>query len=327
MQASHDATLDLPHFPFPLNQGAHKASDLPGLNKTLISLGQLCDNGCDYVLLDKQYASIIKDGIATIIGLRDPSNGMWLADITPTGVINPYPAQHPTYQNVANSAYEQTNKTQLIHFLHRTCFSPVLSTWIQAIDKGFFTTWPGLTAEAVRKFLPKSLATAKGHLKASPKNLRSTKIKPNNTPDASTTMTTPLPEEEPTVRTQFVYAKVVTVTGQIYSDQTGRFPVTSSRGNKYIMIVYDYDSTAILAEPIKNRSEAELLRAYSLLHEYLTDRGLKPQLQELDNECSSALRQFMRQEHVDFQLVPPYDHRQNAQSEPSGSGKIISSRD
>jgi hypothetical protein len=78
--------------------------------------------------------------------------------------------------------------------------------------------------------------------------------------------------------------------GQIYSNQTGRFPVTSSRGNRYIMIVYDYDSTAILAEPIKNRSEQEILRAYSKLHQYLTDRGLKPQLQKLDNECSAALK-------------------------------------
>jgi hypothetical protein len=47
-----------------------------------------------------------------------------------------------------------------------------------------------------------------------------------------------------------VYAKVVTITGQIYSDQTGRFPVLSSRGSKCFMVVYDYDSSAILAEPI-----------------------------------------------------------------------------
>jgi hypothetical protein len=96
--------------------------------------------------------------------------------------------------------------------------------------KEFFTTWPGLSAEAVRKFLPKSLATAKGHLKTSPKNLRSTsKSRPNiSTIGAPTVMTTPPSTLEPTVRTHLVYAKVVTITGQIYSDQTGRFPVTSA---------------------------------------------------------------------------------------------------
>jgi hypothetical protein len=109
-----------------------------------------------------------------------------------------------------------------------------------------------------------------------------------------------------------VYAKAIEITGQIYSDQTGRFPVTSSNGNKYVMIVYDYDSAAILAEPLKKRSERELLRAYSKLHQHLTDRGLHPQLQKLDNECSTALKQFMRYNQVQYQLVPPYDHRQNA---------------
>jgi hypothetical protein len=134
-------------------------------------------------------------------------------------------------------------------------------------------------------------------------------------------MTAPTSSPEPPVRTHLVYAKVIAITGQIYSDQTGRFPITSSKGNKYIMIVYDYNSTAILAEPIKNRSEQEILRAYSKMHQYLTDRRLKPQLQKLDNECSAALKQFMRMAHVDFQLVPPYNHHQNAAERAIGIWK------
>jgi hypothetical protein len=262
MQASHNATLDLRHLPIQLNKQARQASVQPNLRKSLISLGQLCDHGCDYVLLDRHYASVIKDGVTSVIGLRDPTNGMWLVDLESPGTPTPLPSQHPTYTHYANSAYENKTKVQLIDFLHRACFSPPISTWTQAIEKNFFTTWPGLTADAVRKYLPKSLATAKGHLKATPKNLRSTSKKPNPSspvPSPTTVMTTPPSVTEPTVRTHFVYTKVIEITGQIYSDQTGRFPVISSRGNKYIMVVYDYDSRAILAEPIKNRSERELL--------------------------------------------------------------------
>jgi hypothetical protein len=40
--------------------------------------------------------------------------------------------------------------------------------------------------------------------------------------------------------------------GQIYTDQTGRFPMVSIKGDKYIMILYDYGSNAILAQPIKD---------------------------------------------------------------------------
>jgi hypothetical protein len=35
-------------------------------------------------------------------------------------------------------------------------------------------------------------------------------------------------------------------------------------------------------------------------------------LQRLDNECSAILKQYMRDERVDFQLVPPGNHRRNA---------------
>jgi hypothetical protein len=324
MTASHIAELDLRHLPIQLNRRARATSVLPHLQKSLISLGQLCDNGCDYVLLDRHYASVIKDGNTTGIGSRDTTTGMWVVDLEPSCTPKPLPIQHPTYRHQANSAYEQKTKVQLIDFLHRACFSPTMSTWTQAIEKNFFTTWPGLTAEAVRKYLPKSLATAKGHLKTTRKNLRSTsKLLPTESiiPSKSTVMTTPISSPEPPVRTHFAYPKVIEITGQIYSDQTGRFPVTSSKGNKYIMVVYDYDSAAILAEPIKNRSERELLRSYSKMHKHLTDRGLKPHLQKLDNECSGALKQYMRENNVDFQLVPPYNHRQNAAERAIGIWK------
>jgi hypothetical protein len=136
-------------------------------------------------------------------------------------------------------------------------------------------------------------------------------------------MTTPPSVTEPTVQTHFEYAQVVNITGQIYSDQTGRFPVTSSKGNQYIMIVYDYDSAAILAEPLKNRIKQELVRAYSKLHQHLTERGLKPQLQKLDNECPAASKQCMRQANVDFQLIPPTITDKTQPKEQSGFGKTV----
>lgn len=101
-------------------------------------------------------------------------------------------------------------------------------------------------------------------------------------------------------------------TGQIYTDLTGRFPVQSSKGNKYVFVLYDYDSNAILSEALKNRTDTEILRAYTKLHSDLVARGLRPQLQKLDNEASKILKNFMAKEDIDFQLVPPHVHRRNA---------------
>ena len=44
----------------------------------------------------------------------------------------------------------------------------------------------------------------------------------------------------------------------------------------------------------------------------LSSRGLRPQLQKLDNEASNALQQHLASVDVDFQLVPPHVHRCNA---------------
>jgi hypothetical protein len=60
-------------------------------------------------------------------------------------------------------------------------------------------------------------------------NVRKTKIK-----DAQVLVTEP--DIDHGVKTQFVYAATIDA-GQIYTDQTGRFPVVSSKDNKYIMIM------------------------------------------------------------------------------------------
>ena len=74
------------------------------------------------------------------------------------------------------------------------------------------------------------------------------------------------------------------------------------------MVVYDFDSNAILAEPIKSCTEIELIRAYIKLHTYLTSRGLKPSLQQLNNEAPGLLKKFIHENQVDFQIIPPHLH-------------------
>ena len=101
-------------------------------------------------------------------------------------------------------------------------------------------------------------------------------------------------------------------TGQIYTDQTGKFVQPSSNGNNYLLILYDYDSNCILAEPLKSCTANAILGAYKMLHTQLCNAGLCPQLQCLDNECSEPLKQFMTSQNVDFQLVPPGIHCYNA---------------
>jgi hypothetical protein len=88
--------------------------------------------------------------------------------------------------------------------------------------------------------------------------------------------------------------------------------VVSIKGNTYIMILYDYDRNAILAQPIKDRTAPELLKAFQVMEQELVACGLKPKIMKLDNEASKLLKTYPHQQNITFQLVPSYSHRRNA---------------
>jgi hypothetical protein len=104
-----------------------------------------------------------------------------------------------------------------------------------------------------------------------------------------------------------LYANCQPANGQIYTNPTGRFLVPSVSGNSYILDVYDYDGNFIHAEPMKDRTKS---------------CGLLPKLQKLDNEALQVLQQYMVEEHINFQLVPPGLHA-TQQSVQFGQSKII----
>ncbi|KAG7340278.1 hypothetical protein IV203_023821 [Nitzschia inconspicua] len=63
---------------------------------------------------------------------------------------------------------------------------------------------------------------------------------------------------------------------------------------------------------MRNRSQQSHTEAFRIAHQRLVRAGLRPRLQLLDNECSTLLKDFMHDQNLDFQLVPPYLHRRNA---------------
>eukprot|EP00978_Attheya_sp_CCMP212_P032292 scaffold125437_cov29-Attheya_sp.AAC.1 len=95
-----------------------------------------------------------------------------------------------------NNVLADATKPELAKYYHAACFSPVKSTWVKAIKKGSFKSWPGLTEELVNKYLPESMNTTLGpHMNQTRQGLRSTKRKisdDNNTPDIDTNTRTHL---------------------------------------------------------------------------------------------------------------------------------------
>jgi hypothetical protein len=63
---------------------------------------------------------------------------------------------------------------------------------------------------------------------------------------------------------------------------------------------------------MNSRSASEWVKAYENIHQELTGKGFKPKLQTLDNEASTALKNFFTANNIASQLVPPHCHRRNA---------------
>ena len=169
----------------------------------------------------------------------------------------------------------------MIQFLYATAFSPFASPCIKAIRREFFQSYPGLTAALFQKYLPPSIASSKGHLDQTRKDFRSTTTLPPLDPDP--------PQETNNEQTHCLFA-TIKHTRKMYTDQTVRFPVNSSHGSQYVLLLYNYDSKAILTEPLKNCKGTEIIQGYAKLHTYLFHKGLRPHTHWLDNEASTDLK-------------------------------------
>ena len=199
---------------------------------------QLCDDG--FVIDFDANHVYLRKGKLLILGTRYPTLVLYYIDFNEptytTHVVNPTDLTlSPIAGKIEARAYfahHMTTKSDLLQYLHRSAWSLLTSTWIKAIERGYYESWPGLTTELVRKHLPKIIHIAKGHIHQEHKNLRSTKqiITPSVIPSVMT-VPNPIPEGVG-VRENMVFIRILPISGKIYSNQTGRFPVTYSRSIK-----------------------------------------------------------------------------------------------
>ena len=160
---------------------------------------------------------------------RHTLSGLWLAPMTPMATKE----HNNKIQNEASNVKLLRTKPDLAKYHHLSCWSPVLTTWCNAINAGYFATFPGLTTKFVRKHLPKSITTTKGHMKKAKKNLHSTQSQ-LTTIQESPEMTVANPPNELATRKNLVTIKTIKCnepTSVLATDQTGRFPHRPSQGN------------------------------------------------------------------------------------------------
>jgi hypothetical protein len=191
--------------------------------------------------------------------------------------------------------------------LHKVMCSPTKSAFLQVVKNGQLVTWPGLAETAINKNLKLTPATNMGRMNQRLQNIRSISKAPITSDIEDIAATT----ANSGTKTHLVYAVLVDQ-GQLYTDLTRKFPVRSSKGNWYIIFCYVFDCNYVTVVPMKSRSASEWVKAYDHIHQELTAKGLKLKLQTLDNEASTALKNFFTTNDMEYHLVLPHCHCRNA---------------
>ena len=300
MSSTLHGLLPLSSLLSPQAQSAFVLDDLK--TGTLVSLAQLCDDDC-IAVFTKYNVQILKKDTVLITGRRT-SNGLWSI-----------PLDVPTATHQANGILRlDKSRAELAIYHHTTLGSPAPSTLLRAIRRGHLTTFPGLTTQLISKHLPKSLATSLGHQDQEAKNIRSTRLLPLPvlTSDLDLDVDVAPHPAEPRSHQIAVLLLDNQPLLKSYSDQTGRFHVPSSRGNNYIFVLYHQDTNSIHAVAIPNRKAASIRNAWEQTHKLLVHHGHPPDLHILDNECSQDLKDAFSKYKIQFQRVPPKEHRVNA---------------
>ena len=298
--------------PFPqLSERASRADTFNDFPSSLMSVGKTADDGTisiftkNGVTVHKETDVLIRCKNAPMfIGVRD-EHGRYRIPLTQKrGQWQPETPSKTKRRalEMAGNVYDLPSTEQGIKWMHAVCGYPVKSTWIKAIAAGNFIGWPLLTVQNVKKYYPETTETPKGHLNQTRKNVRSTKEM--ETHDTSTLKGK---------KVRDVGIHVYNVRETIFSDQTGKYPKRSQRGNKYIMVMVEIDSNAILVEPMKSRKDEEMIRAYDALLARLQQAGSKPRKHVLDNEVSDNMKHHIQVTcKLEMELVPPGCHRRNA---------------
>jgi hypothetical protein len=161
--SSHKVTLKLNQLP----SKAQSGYILPGMrNHSLISVTKLCKAGCQFTFGEKECV-VSKNGNELIKGTKDIKNGPWYVPLT-NGATK-YAIQGGTHQ--ASSAYHTATMEEPFKFMHQCLNLPTVGTLCKALDSDQLIGFPHMTSKLVRKYLPKSTATAKGHMNRNCKGL------------------------------------------------------------------------------------------------------------------------------------------------------------
>jgi hypothetical protein len=266
MTTTHTVNLLLSNLP----PEACLVHQLSSLVINLLSITILCKAGCK-VFFHKTGCKVTLNGKTILRGWRDPKNCRWhvmiindgwitnlaVHDVTrPIILLFTTPTRHlansmsimPSESNttLANSLYECSNMGQLTNYYYACLNYPVKSTLTKAISRGYLKGWWGLTSQRTHHHISVSTDSQMGHMDQQRQGVQSTQPTPTTVPlQVPNIFYDPMedvPQEPHNAHTHFVFMAIYEINGNLFTDQTGRFPITSNCGHAYAVVFYIFDA-------------------------------------------------------------------------------------
>jgi len=315
--------------------------DDDSLHRSLLSVADYCNQGCQATFTSTG-VTISHGNDIIAAGRKAPNAKLWTIslpstidfnsnsittdNIVPVSALYTGSSEPMPMHTVSNVIHHQLN-ADYVKFCHASFGSPPVSTFVDAIRQGYLGNFPKLTVKMVTANLPITVATSLGHLDLKRQGLNSTKSAdindasnsnrssvhvvnvPNPTSSKISAVST-RPNAHVDIKSishQKILVKIYETTN--HSDATGRFPVTSFRNNRYILV--STFNGYIHLEPLVNRSASEYLTAFKSTVTFFRDLGHTIDYQRLDNETSGILTRYLKEAGISPQYVPPNNHRAN----------------
>ena len=305
-----------------LRGGALEMNIIPGLHKPLISVSKMADAGYT-TIFDKNQARVYDASTTTVIASKPPvliaprcqQSGLWDTPLEPEA--SKHASTPDDVDDQINIVFELPSVKETARWHHASAGFPEKETFLRAIGKGNYSSWPGLTYEMMNKHCPDSVESKKGHMKGPRKGIKSTKValSANIALDGTRIKIegedSEPPATEPPIKHNDVYFHVWDMSETIYSDDTGAFPYISQFGKKIIMIAIHVDANYIFAETMKNKSDGERIHAYQKIIDRMKKAKLGLRKHILDNEISKNYKKRIAENGMIHELVPPGNHRRN----------------
>jgi hypothetical protein len=121
------------------------------------------------------------------------------------------------------------------------------------------------------------------------------------------------PQEFCAVQDMLCFAVLINaITDTMYTNITGTFPVTSFKSMQDVFVAYISDLNASIVWAMPSCTDASMVQAFTKVISILKSGGYHSTLNMMGNECSAAVKKYIRSETINNQLVPPHNHQANA---------------